>query len=125
MNDEIKKYLDSANFKFKDIDEKGKEVELTLSQVIENLVENNKKLGDYITNLQEELQESNESITWWANRFNAVERDKKDYKSRIDKAKEYINHEIFKRTILVGVGTKKYTRNILDNVLNILNGGDE
>ena len=37
---------------------------------------------------------------------------------------EYINHEIFKRTILVGVGTKKYTRNILDNILNILNKGD-
>lgn len=37
---------------------------------------------------------------------------------------EYINNEIFKRTILVGVGTKKYTRNILDNILNILNKGD-
>lgn len=48
-----------------------------------------------------------------------------DYKSRCEKAKEYINHENFKRTILVGVGTKKYTRNILDNVLNILNGSDE
>ena len=38
---------------------------------------------------------------------------------------EYINNEIFKRTILVGVGTKKYTRNILDNILNILNKGSE
>ncbi len=37
---------------------------------------------------------------------------------------EYINNEIFKRTILVGVGTKKYTRNILNNILNILNKGD-
>ena len=37
---------------------------------------------------------------------------------------EYINNEIFKRTILVGVGTKKYTRNILDNILNILNKGE-
>ena len=39
-------------------------------------------------------------------------------------ATEYINHEIFKRTILIGVGTKKYTRNILDNILNILKKGD-
>ena len=42
----------------------------------------------------------------------------------IKEAIEYINNEIFKRTILVGVGTKKYTRNILDNILNILNKGE-
>ena len=48
-----------------------------------------------------------------------------DYKSKCEKAIEYINHENFKRTILVGVSTKKYTRNILDNVLNILQGSYE
>lgn len=54
-----------------------------------------------------------------------VYQEKEDYKSRCEKAIEYINHENFKRAILVGVSTKKYTRNILDNVLNILNGSDE
>ena len=37
---------------------------------------------DYITNLQEELKSANESITWWSNRFKAVERDKRDYFDR-------------------------------------------
>ena len=48
-----------------------------------------------------------------------------ELQDRIDKAIEYINHENFKRTILVGVSTKKYTRNILDNVLNILKGDNK
>ena len=34
--------------------------------------------------------------------------------------REYIEHENFKRTILVGVSTKKYTRDILNNILEIL-----
>lgn len=52
--------------------------------------------------------------------------DERDELENIRKeAIEYINNEIFKRTILVGVGTKKYTRNILDNILNILNKGDK
>lgn len=47
------------------------------------------------------------------------------YALRIDKANEYIEHENFKRNVLVGVSTKKYTKNILNNVSNILNGGDD
>lgn len=71
MSDEIKKYLDSANFKFKDIDENGVEKELTLSETIEKLIEDNKRLVDYITNLRQV---------------------KEDYKSRVEKAVEYIKH---------------------------------
>ena len=78
-----------------------KEIKEILEKLKENIsivsVEEEHLLLDYITNLQ-------------------------DYKQRNKKAIEYINHEIFKRTILVGVSTKKYTRNILDNVLNILKG---
>ena len=35
--------------------------------------------------------ELNENITWWQNRFHAVERNNRELKERIDKAKEYIN----------------------------------
>lgn len=52
------------------------------------------KLRDFITNLQQELKEANESIIWWSNRFKAVERDNRDYKSRIEKAVEYIKNNI-------------------------------
>ena len=39
-----------------------------------------KPLLDYITNLQEELKSANESISWWQNRFNAVEKENKRLK---------------------------------------------
>ena len=41
---------------------------------------------EIMSELQEELKSANDSITWWTNRFNAVQRDYEDYKSRIKKA---------------------------------------
>ena len=38
----------------------------------------------------------------------------------IKEVREYIEHENFKRNVLVGVSTKKYTKDILNNVLEIL-----
>ena len=75
--------------------------------------------------LKEENERLTQGVTLLTNKLIDMTKAKENYKSRNEKAIEYINHEIFKRTILVGVGTKKYTRNILDNVLNILNGVDE
>ena len=42
------------------------------------------KLTNYITNLQEELKSANESITWWQNRFNAVEKENKRLKELLE-----------------------------------------
>lgn len=39
---------------------------------------------DYITNLQEELKSANESITWYSNRFKAVERDNRKLKEIVE-----------------------------------------
>ena len=79
---------------------------------------------DYITNLQEELKSANESITWWSNRFKAVERDKKDYKSRIDKAVEYIKDSGI--TFLNLADQRCFcNNNCADKIINILNGSDE
>lgn len=49
------------------------------------------------------------------------------YKSsqRINRAREYIEHENFKRNILVGISTKKYTRDILNKLLEILGSDKE
>lgn len=44
--------------------------------------------------LKEELVSTNESITWWNNRFNAVTRDNKQLKDNWNKLKEYIKTEI-------------------------------
>ena len=80
------------------------------------------KLLDYITNLQQENQELNDSVTWWNNRFNAVQRDYEDYKSRIDEAVEYIqNHQL-----VFELSSKKVISQWFDmfykDTLNILNG---
>lgn len=40
--------------------------------------------------LTEDLTEANESIIWWTNRFNAIERDNKILQEKIDKAVKYI-----------------------------------
>lgn len=47
-----------------------------------------KKILDYITNLQEELKSANESITWYSNRFKAVERDNRKLKEENENLKE-------------------------------------
>lgn len=55
------------------------------------------------------------------NEAKRVRIQRKKYKQALLDIKEYIEHENFKREILVGVSTKKYTRNILNNILDIVN----
>lgn len=47
-------------------------------------------LLSYIEQLKNNYIEANDSITWWTNRFNAVERDNRNLKNNRDKAIEYI-----------------------------------
>ena len=119
-----------------------------------------KQILDYITNLQQEIKEANDSITWWTNRFKAVERDNRelkqenerlkeelfksvnntnnsmelteDYKSRCEKAIEYIENEmpyleepdeeIERIDGSIYMTMKEYDKNI---ILNILQNGSE
>lgn len=88
MNDEIKEILEQWKIGI----ETGKDkYEIKVDGMAYTWKELNLLL-DYITNLQQENQELNDSKQWWNNRFNAVQRDYEDYKSRIEKAVEYINH---------------------------------
>ena len=108
-------------------------------------------IEDYITNLQEELKSANESISWWTNRFNAVEKENKrlkeeleitqekwdkdiqfvecrtkewlDYKTRNEKAIEYI-----KEHIRIDDEYPAYMEMLVeekDELLKILQGGDK
>lgn len=77
MDNEIKQHLDSAGFKFKDIDENGIEKEMTLSEMIESLIENNGKLGDLLCQKSKEVEQSNNKL--------------QKYKNAIYKIKTYIN----------------------------------
>lgn len=75
------------------------------------------------TNLQEENERLKMDIRYWEDKWQYTKFSDKDYKSRIDKAKEFIEHENFKRTLL-GFSENKYLKNIQKELLNIL-GGDE
>lgn len=96
---------------------------------------------DYITNLQQELKEANESITWWSNRFKAIQqenerlkanirtqksrrrlqtRKKNDYKSRCEKAIEYIKENEFYLDYKTGACIKGVMP-----LLNILQNGSD
>lgn len=57
---------------------------------IEYLERSNNRREDTIIGLREEVGEANESVTWWSNRFNAVNRDKTLYQHRLNTANEYI-----------------------------------
>ena len=76
---------------------------------------------DYIINLQQENQELNDSVVWWNNRFNAVERNNRDYKTRIEKAVEYM--VICGETHDAGNYAQFKDYEEYKHLLNILNGG--
>ena len=107
MKDEIKEILEYI---------------LSLTYGNENAIKGINKVEDYITNLQEELKSANESITWWQNRFNAIERDNKNYKSRCDKAIDILEELIaeFQLNDYITDFDKK-----MNKPLNILQGSDK
>ena len=77
MNDELKNILDEfMNFDFNSQSER-----MEINEYERNI------LKDYITNLQQEIKEANDSITWWTNRFKAVERDNKELKEELEEEK--------------------------------------
>lgn len=53
-----------------------------------------------IKELEAEIQELHDSITWWNNRYNALQRDYEDYKLRYEKVEEIRKeHSIMKQFI--------------------------
>ncbi len=77
-----------------------------------------KELIDYYKNMEQEnkqlkveLQEANDNIIWWSNRFNAVERDNKQLKEDKKEAIKYINRtqmpEGYKKILLEILGDKE------------------
>lgn len=56
--------------------------------------ERENELFDRIFELEAEIQESNDSVTWWINRFNAVERDNRKLKEGNERLKKELNKHI-------------------------------
>ena len=108
-------------------DEKSYEIlDLTGTKWVELNENSVKKLLDYITNLQEENKELNDDNIWWNNRFKAVQRNYKDYKSRNKKAIEYIDKELSFNVIINDKENKVIAYNkAFENIRNILESSDE
>lgn len=86
---------------------------MTDKEIDYNLLEvekGNKRYGIYLKNHIEDL----------AKERNKLYKQLQQKEKIIKEVREYIEHENFKRNILVGVSTKKYTRDILNKILEIL-----
>lgn len=79
--------------KNKEIEEilEGIKVVIKHNGTLEFDVKELKILLSYIEQLENDYKEANESITWWTNRFSAVERDNRNLKNNRDKAIEVID----------------------------------
>ena len=66
-----------------------------------------------IHNLREQNKELQKRLD-----FMIEQNDKKQ--QVLDKIKEYIEHENFRRNILLGLSEKKYTRDILNHILEMI-----
>ena len=78
-------------------------------------------LIEHIKQLETEKKEANESITWWTNRFSAVERENRNLKNNRDKAIEYV--ETHTENIDRGTYYEDYVETY--DLLNILKGDSE
>ena len=67
-----------------------------------------------------ELQDANVSVIWWQNRYNAVERDRKQLENNRDKALKFIKENSYKK----GDGTIMYDTDI-QKLNDILKGGSD
>ena len=76
--------------------------------------------GKYAEKLEKENQELNDSITWWTNRFKAVERDNRELHEKIDKAIEFIKRSAGYKGICTQPETDTFSK-----LLEILGDKDE
>lgn len=116
MNDEIREILKELN---KIIDNTSYNEEFTYFQTSHIC-----KLLDYITNLQEGNERLNENNQAMQEEMAKTWKIADDYKSRIDKATEYIKDSGI--TFLNLANQRCFcNNNCADKIINILNGGDE
>lgn len=86
------------------------------------LVKKQKKIEQLETN----YKEANESVIWWQNRYNAVERDKKQLENNRDKAIEYVeSHFIFNDKTGECYQTHTFDKDNVKKLYDILKGDSE
>lgn len=89
------------------------EIEKSLKEQLESVINENQKL------LEKHFQQDNKIVKLIEeNNYYKIKLQQKE--NIIKEVREYIEHENFKRRILVGVSTKKYTGDMLNKILEIL-----
>ena len=69
--------------------------DVNFHNVSKELLKAYKDLQQENKQLKEELQEANDNIIWWSNRFKAVQRDYENLKERIEETIECINENTY------------------------------
>ena len=97
-----------------EIERLNKEIE-KYNQMVQNTYETSQEmLGEQ----EQELKEANDSITWWQNRFNAIERENIRLNNIINELEEYINPFLY---MLNGITDKdEYEQAQLDTFTDIM-----
>lgn len=89
----------------------------------EKEIQDLKQKNDYLNDLEAsavEYKELQKERDMYKSSFETMTENYFKLENIIKEVREYIEHENFKRNILVGVSTKKYTRDILNKILEIL-----
>lgn len=116
MNNEIKEILNWLN----QIIKENKESDVSLNGCVVPF-ETLYKLQDYITNLEQKIKHYEETTTFgdYVKEVNLLV----DYKSRIEKAVEYMNQSINESQLIFGWNDiQRYHDKEMNDLLNILNG---
>lgn len=101
-------------------------MEKILSDESLNILIMNLSLKDYAKVMQDiseketELQDANESIIWWTNRFNAVERDNRNYKLKIDKIINELEKWLEEKQALYGINQQGFSWGVCGEALDKL-----
>ena len=75
-------------------------------------------LLDYITTLQQDVQEANDNAEWWGNRYKAVERDNQELKKKIDRRYYKNEYERIKQENEDNLKCIKSLKEQLESVIN-------
>ena len=94
------------------------EIDKSVLEEIENTIERKDEMYENQIAVTKKLTDSIEKV--YEQEVKKLRNQLQQKENVIKEVREYIEHENFKRNILVGVSTKKYTRDILNKILEIL-----
>lgn len=98
-------------------------LKLHIKNEIDLLPKNQKKVLDYITNLQKEIEKLTAESTEWESKCYDLQKENEELKTRIEKVKKYIDEHYPKQ---FGYNYEYYLDGLeVMTIYNLLKGGDK